>query len=598
MKTPLRLLLPAALAAATALAADTLAPLTVRDVKLRGEIGRRIDATIRNNLLVLDADKDFLRPFQERTGKESYIGLGKLILSAARLAAYSNDARAIELERRVVERLLATQDPDGYLGVFPVAKRTRALWDIHESGYLVAGLVADYRYFGRRESLAGARKLADYVMAHWGELPEDWGRQTGVATHVAVTGVERTWLDLYDATRDRRYLDFVTVRRALGTWDLPIVVGRRPLIEGHIYAYTARALAQLELNRIAPSPALLVNARREIDFLTRSDGMLITGGAGQFEIYTDDQDGRGEPGETCATAYQIRLYDAMLRLTGDARYGDLIERTVFNALLAAQSPDGRRLRYYSPLEGQRKYHPTDTYCCPCNYRRIVAELPELVYYRSGAGVTVSQYAASETAADIGGVKTAIAQETAFPSSGTVTIRVSPARPASFAVRLRIPSWAAGATVRVNGEPPSPARPGAFFAVSREWRTGDAVRLEMPMTPRLTKGRQRQAGRAAVMRGPLVYCLNPGAEKALAGLDGADLGRFTLDPASLEVVADESVRPGGTAIRVGAWKPGHSIATKTELTLRLTEFPDPGGMATYFRLRDGSAAQDDPILKPR
>jgi len=98
-----------------------------------------------------------------------------------------------------------------------------------------------------------------------------------------------------------------------------IVIGRRPLIEGHVYAYMARALAQLELYRIQPQPSLLVPAHRAVDFLTRADGLSITGAAGQLEIWTDDQDGRGDLGETCATAYQLRVYDNLLRLEGDPR---------------------------------------------------------------------------------------------------------------------------------------------------------------------------------------------------------------------------------------------------------------------------------------
>jgi hypothetical protein len=99
-----------------------------------------------------------------------------------------------------------------------------------------------------------------------------------------------------------------------------------------------------------------------------------------------------------------------------------------------------------------------------------------------------------------------------------------------------------------------------------------------------------------MRGPLVYCLNPASEQALRGFDAADLGRFTLDPASLEEAPDSTVRPSGTKIRAGAWKPGHGLQVKPDLTLQFTEFADPGGIATYFRLRDMTAAVDDELIR--
>jgi hypothetical protein len=141
--------------------------------------------------------------------------------------------------------------------------------------------------------------------------------------------------------------------------------------------------------------------------------------------------------------------------------------------------------------------------------------------------------------------------------------------------------------------------GRLAAVERTWREGDEVVLQMPMRWRLVRGRKRQAGRVAVMRGPAVFCLNPSQDDRLAPLDGADLGRITLDPQSFsEPVADDSVRPGGIACRVEAWKPSYAFNRPGDLKLRLTEFPDPGGRATYFRLQDLSVAVDDELFPPK
>lgn len=594
---PARPILLAILLAAPALGADVLLPLDVRQVKVRGEIGRRIDVTVHNNLLALDAEKDFLRPFETRESKGGYVGLGKLILAAVRFAAYSGDTQALALKERLVNHVIARQEADGYAGLCLPAHRMEALWDVHEIGYLVAGMAADYEYFREKRSLEAARKAADYLLANWRRIPPGWSERTGVATHVAVTGLERSLLSLHRATGDAKYLDFVLRQRGLGEWDLPVVIGRKPGIEGHIYAYMARSLAQLELYRIQPRPELLRPARRALAFLTAGDGMAITGGAGQWEIWTQDQDGRGELAETCSTAYQLRVYDSLLRLRGDAWLGDLMERSIFNTLFAAQSPDGRRIRYYSPFEGPRHYHPGDTYCCPGNYRRIVSELPEYIYYRSGAGVAINLYTASDAALEAGGTRLRIRQETDYPSSGAVLIHLSPERPAKFPLRLRIPGWVERAKVTVSGASLGQAAArGSFLEINREWRAGDTVTLELPMRFRLIKGRQRQAGRVAVARGPLVFCLNPAQHRQLEGVDAADLGRFSLDPQSLEAVPDSSVRPGGVACRAGFWKPGYSTGPKPELTLLLTEFPDPGGAAIYFRIRDLSAGVDDELAK--
>ena len=586
------------LCVSSAVASDTLIPISLRDVQVGGEIGRRITVTITNNLLVLDADGAFLQPFKTRTAKDGYIGLGKLIDATVKFAAQSGDARVLELKRHLVAETLKTQEPDGYIGIMAAPHRVWGLWDTHELGYIIWALLTDYGYFGDERSLAGARKAADYLIQRWPSMPENWGKDSGVAPHVAFTGLERTMLALGRQTGAVSYRNFVVQTRQLTEWDLPIVVGRRSGIEGHIYAYMARCLAQLELYRTQPSRSLLVQADRALDFMLNHDGLLITGGAGQCEIWTDDQDGRGDLGETCATAYQLRVYDSLLRLRGDSRMGDLIERTIYNALFAAQSPDGRRLRYFAPVEGERVYWQTDTYCCPCNYRRIVSELPGMVFYRAQGGVAVNLYTPAQAKLSVGAdVPLAIRQETDYPNSGRIQLRLDPARPLKFPLQLRIPAWVHGASVTVNGEPAAgAAKPGAFFNLNREWKAGDQVRLDLLMPWRLVKGRQRQAGRVAVMRGPQLFCLNPAQDPALAKLDGVELGYLALDPASLaDPVENGAVRPGGVGCRVQAWKPGFGVGKKADFTLTLTEFPDPDGKATYFRLRDFSAAVDDELF---
>ncbi len=578
--------------------ADGLTPLGLREVQVGGEIGRRIAATVTNNLLVLDVDRDFLPAFQARTNHAGYIGLGKLIDATVKFAAYTGDPRVLALKQHLIDETRKTQEADGYIGLMSPPYRVQALWDIHELGYLIWALLADYECFGDKHSLAAARRAADYLLQNWSRLPGDWGQTTDVASNVAVTGLERTMLALYRQTEAAPYRDFVLQTRALPEWKLPIVVGRRPGIEGHIYAYLARCLAQLELYRTRPDARLFAQTDRALDFMLHQDGLHITGGTGQCEIWTDDQDGRGDLGETCATAYQLRLYDQLLQLRGDARMGDLIERTVYNALFAAQSPDGRRLRYFAPTEGGRAYWPTDTYCCPCNYRRIVAELPAMVFYRTDKGVAVNLYSPARAKLTVGGnVPLAIVQETDYPNSGRIRLQLDPARPVKFSVLLRIPAWAHGAKVTVNGQPArGTAKAGAFFEMAREWKAADEVVLDLPLTWRLVKGRQRQAGRVAVMRGPQLFCLNPAQNPELAKLDGTELGYLALDPTSLtEPVKSDAVRADGLGCRVQAWKPGFGLGKQGDFTLTLTEFPDPEGKATYFRLRDFGVAVDDELL---
>ena len=352
--------------------------------------------------------------------------------------------------------------------------------------------------------------------------------------------------------------------------------------------------------RLQPDPKLLGQTRRAVHFLNCEDGACITGAAGQWEIWTDDQDGRKGLGETCATAYELRVYDSLLRLEGKSRYGDLMERILYNTLFGAQSSDGRKIRYYTPLEGEREYFPIDAYCCPCNFRRIIAELPTMVYYRSPTGLAINLYTPSETTVDLaGGISLKVRQETDYPSSGRVVVRVDPSAPAECSLRLRIPRWCPKPSVTINDRPwHGQIVRGEFLTLDRRWTAGDRVTLDLPMTWRLVLGRKRQAGRAAVMRGPVVFCLNPAQDKKLQKHDAADLSALiVLDPKSLkDSPGGEVVRPGGVACQAGGWYDTMEIGIPHNISFRLSEFPDPEGKQVYFRLPDLSVASPDELLR--
>lgn len=585
----------------SARAADSLLTVDFRQVHVGGELGRRMDITVDNNLLKLNVDKDFLEPFRTRKTSESYIGLGKLIDAVVHFSANRQDERLLTLKRHLVESVLKTQDADGYIGLFPAEKRIYALWDIHELSYLILALSADYKYYGEKKSLQAARRLADYILQNW---KKDSGRSVGndeIALHMAVTGSENAYLQLYQLTSEKRYLDFVRDFRQLAEWEGRIAIGRWGQIEGHAYAYLCRCVAQLRLNRMMADDRLLGPERKISDFMLNRDGLVVSGAVGDHECWHDSQEGRINLGETCATAYLIRFWDELLRQTGQPIYGDLMERSIYNALFAAQSPDGRQLRYYSPFEHPRSYFNGDTYCCPCNYRRIVAELDGLVYYRRPDGVVVNLYTASEATIALGPDQSVnIVQETRYPSDGHVVVRIQPSRPGRFALYLRMPSWCKNAQLAVAGEPESlQVTGGGFFRIEREWRSQDRVVIDLNMPWRLVKGRKAQSGRVAVMRGPVVFGLNPAQDAQLNGLDLASL--VVNDKSLASPLLDAAIRPDGVLCQVQAWKPGEWYPfSKTSLTLKLTEFPDPGLTAAYFKIPNLNipAVEEDELYQPR
>lgn len=577
---------------------DQLTPVDIAAVKVDGEIGRRIDITIANNLLKLDIDKDFLESFI-RKNDGGYIGLGKLTDGVIRMSYYNRDPKVTELKNHLINVIISSQEPDGYIGNMSVPNRMWKLWDIHEMGYIIYSLSTDYSLFNSKSSLEAAEKAAVYIISKWPSMPAGWGKNTDVVTHVAITGLHRTMLNLYNLTDKREYLDFCINELKLKELDPGIIIGRRKLIEGHIYGYMAASLAQLEYYRTEQDERLLKPASDAMAFLTSGNGMAISGGAGQEEIWTNDQDCRGDLGETCATAYQLRVYDSFLRLYGDSRYGDIMERTIYNALFGAQSPDGRQIRYFTPPEGERVYHNGDTYCCPCNFRRIISELPAMVFYKDENGIAINLYSQSTAAIPLNkNLVVNIIQETDYPNSGKINIKVNPSVAAEFKIKLRIPSWCNSAVLTVNGKSSGiTCVPGTFAEVIRTWKKGDQVSLDLPMDWRLIRGREKQAGRVAVMRGPVLYSLDPSQSQFIAGKDGADLGRIVIERETIEQdpVNNKAVRPEGSACVVTAGNIPMALGNSKNLRLILTEFADPAAKCTYFRIPDLAAAKDDELI---
>jgi len=589
----------AALASAPLLcAAEEMKPLPQGAVSMRGEIGRRLQLTIEGNLLKLDVERDFLAPLKAKKG--DYVGVGILLDAASRLAAATGDERIKGLRDRVAKRLRESQDADGYIGYKPAAQRVWVMFDPDEVSQIMLGLVSHHRSTGDAASLSAARKLADFVIRTVRSNPAR--AAGGLADVIYWICLDQAILSVYEATGDRGYVDFCTKDRKLPAWTGPIVLGRWGRIEGHVYGHLAKCLAQLRLYRATGDPRLLEPTRRAMDFLTRRNGMAITGAVGETECWHDSQDGAWHLGETCATTYLLHVLDELLRLDRASVHGDLMERAIYNTLFAAQSPDGRRIRYYTAFDGPRSYWDNDIYCCPNNFRRAMALLPELIYYRVDGGVAVNLYTASTAEIPLkDGLAVKVRQETDYPRSGKVTLHVETPKPASFPLWLRIPAWCAKPGVAVNGQPVGqPNAPGRFLVLSREWKAGDRVELDLPMTWRWVKGRQAQAGRVALMRGPLVYCLNPDGHKELAG---KDLRQLTVLPQTLQGPTDDDrVRPGGLKTRVNGWK--HDLwanigVSKPDLAVELTEFPDAGGQATYFRVPNPQDAclVDDELLAP-
>jgi DUF1680 family protein len=483
----------------------------------------------------------------------------------------------VELEQMVdsaISEIEAAQQPDGYLDTYFTYERASERWkhltDKHElyvAGHLIQAAVAHHRATGSERLLNVARKFADHICAVFG--PEEEGKLLGTDGHEEI---EMALVELYRDTGDRKYLDqaqFFVDMRGHG-----LVSGKeyhqdhKPFRElREIVGHAVRAMylncAGADLYAETGEPALLEALEGLWQNMT-TRRMYVNGAIGSrfdYEAFGKDYELPNERAyaESCAAIGSVMWNWRMLSLEGDARYADLMEHTLYNAVLPGISLDGEHYFYENPLADDGSHRRKPWFycaCCPPNIARLLASLPGYFYSTSSEGLWVHLYAEGE--ADISldeNHSVRLRQRTRYPWDGDVTIEI--AGEGEFSLMLRIPSWSEeGASITVNDAPSHEQLvPGSYAEIRRAWRPGDTVLLHLPMPVRLVESHPHvteNKGKVALMRGPILYCVEQADN---SGVDPRDLvlqaradspsefraellGGVTVIEASAEVVAPD------------------------------------------------------------
>jgi uncharacterized protein len=438
------------------------------------------------------------------------------------------------------------QEPDGYLNTYFTFERAGERWtnfDLHElycAGHLFQGAVAHFHATGSERLLDVAVRFADHICDTLG--PEEEGKKAAVCGHEEI---EMALVELFRVTGNRRYLEqaefFVDARghgllgRPYGLHDPSYSQDHKPFREqdevvGHavraLYLYSGAADVYAETGEAA-----LLGALEDLWDNMTTRRMYVSGGLGsryEGEAFGEDYELPNARAytETCAAIAGVMWNWRMLMFGGEARYADLIEYTLYNAVLPGVSLDGGHYFYQNPLEdaGAHRRQPWfGCACCPPNVARLLSQVPGYFYSASEGAVWVHLYAAGSAEVDQNGDgPVVITQRTNYPWDGDVWLDVDGT--GDFALMLRIPSWCEdGASVEVNGEPfTGPTSSGSYAVVRRVWQPGDTVHLYLPMPVRRVEAHPHVAedsGRVALMRGPILYCVE-GADNP--GLDPRDL----------------------------------------------------------------------------
>jgi uncharacterized protein len=429
---------------------------------------------------------------------------------------------------RLTDDIVAAQEPSGYLNTYYQDDRAKLrfteMYRSHELyclGHMLQAAIARYRADGNRRLLDAGIKFVNYLVSDFG--PTKRPLLTGHPEF------ELAVIELYRVTGTKAYLDLAGYllsgverdRLKLRESDLTYMFSGKPFtsrteFEGHavraMYAASGATDYYLETGDAAYRQTL---DRLWTDLTARK--MYLTGGVGS----RSDGEAFGEAfelpnlaayTESCAAIGNMFFNFRMLQATGESKYADVIERALYNGIDSGMSLDGALYCYRNPLAstGEKIRNPWyDTTCCPPNLQRVLASLPGYFYSTSRDGLYVHLYDKSELNWKLeDGTPIRVRQDTKYPWEGSVTLAVSPEQPADFTLFLRVPGWSHVTRITYpGGSVTAPA--GKYYPIRRTWRPGDVVQVKFDSRPQLVASNPRVLenwGKAAVQRGPLVYCL--------------------------------------------------------------------------------------------
>jgi hypothetical protein len=505
------------------------------DVKLTagpiGDMYRRIHA----HFLKLDEDR-VLKVYRQRAGMpapgrdmggwydaEGFVPghlIGQFISGLSRMYAHTGDREAAAKARRLVLGYAATMEKDGHPYASPKAETWACyILDKHEIGLLDAVSLA-----GVEEARALLPRVIEGAKAT-GWIPDRTFDRIGVKNlpYDEPYVLPENLFHTYALTGEKRFLDLAKLYLLDQGFFDPLAQGENVLPGKHGYSHIIALSSAAKAYEVLGDEKYLRAIRNAWDMLEQTQ-QFASGAWAPQEMFVVPHS--GELGKSLATTrdhYETpccyyahaKLARYLTSFTGEARYGDGLERVLLNTILGALDPDddGGYFYYADYQAGARKrYYQRKWPCCAGTLAQSVADYPLNLYFHDGRGIYVNLYAGSEVRWRAGNVGVRLTQNTAYPASGHVEMVVEPEAPAEFVVHLRIPGWLQSeARIGVNGKRAGvKAEPGQWAAVARRWRSGDRIDLALPFAFRPVPVDDRNPDTVAVMRGPvmLVGCDPP------------------------------------------------------------------------------------------
>lgn len=502
------------------------------DVILNGFVGDKMKASYENRILAQDAER-LIEPFTVRDEHSCWQGefWGKWFTSAVLAYRYIPTPELADKLKQAAYGLMETQTNDGYIGNYAPESRLKA-WDIWGRKYCMLGLIAYYDITNDEKALESAAKEADFLIK---ELNDKNSKIVLMGNHrgMAASSVLEPICQLYVRTGNKKYLQFA--KEIVSQWetdegpqliskaDIP-VSQRFPKPVDNWYGWEQGQKAYemmscyeglLELFRITGKEEYKEAVEKTWQSIIDSE-INIAGSGSAMEAWFSGREKQTIPiahyQETCVTATWIKFNQQLLRLTGEAKYADEIERTFYNALLGAMKPDGSDWAKYTPLSGQRlegsEQCGMGLNCCNASGPRGLFTIPQTAVMQSEDGAYINFYIdGTYHLISPENQEFAIMQNTNYPVSGKIDLNLVLEKDENMEIALRVPFWSTNYKILINGNTEYEASnvlPGNYTKLKRKWKNNDKITIEFEM-----QGKIHRSGNTheyvAITRGPIVLC---------------------------------------------------------------------------------------------
>lgn len=576
---------------------DVYEPAAFATQRIEGWLGHRIDANLEKRLLDgVDIDA-LLEGYRHRPGRHSWIGehCAKFIDAATYTWALTNNEKLKSKLDLTVRELIATQEPDGYLGTYSPGERWKD-WDVWAHKYNLTALLNYYAHTGDESALVACRKMGDLLVQTFGKggrdiVDGDW--HVGMAN----SSVLGPLVELYRFTGKEDYLDLA--RRIVQAWEHergPKIISTllatgsvRKVANAKAYEMMSCIVGLVDLYRMTGDRQYLQPVEIAWNDIVRNR-LYLSGTASWDELFrdsgwlrADDKDSEAGVGEGCVTVTWMQLNLQLLRLQGEAKYAAELERSIYNALTAAQHPESCLTAYFVPLNGYKRYGQVNhglpgVSCCASSIPRGIALIPAAAWgIRSGAP-TINLYTPGKAIVHAGSTEVSLTSRTEFPDDGIVEITVSLPKPKKLTVALRVPDWSRLFTATVAGDTRQGVA-GEYLEITRTWSRGDTIRVQLDLNPQIVSGAPAYPECVAVQRGPQILAvdqsLNPNLEIWAPGLK---------EPADLKRVADRLPRSWrGTQAYTALGFDGNGSLGERPKDLLLVPLADAGQSGGEYRV---------------